>query len=173
MPDTIPPLIAWAVATVDVGPDDRLLEIGCGRGVAVAIVCERLDRGTILAIDRSAVAIKTAEERNAAHVDAGRATFRRAVFADADLCGARFNKIFAIRVNFFWQDAARELAVIAPALASDGRLFIFYDPPAWARIDSTVKKVRANLEAGGFAIERVLKEELHGKTVLGIVARAG
>jgi|SRR5688572_30071965 len=172
MSETIPPFIAWAVATLNFGPGDRLLEIGCGRGVAAALVCERLDSGTILAIDRSAAAIKAAEQRNAAHVAAGKAAFRRAVFADADLGGARFDKIFAIRVNFFWQKPARELAVIAAALAPGGGLFMFYDPPAWARIDSTVKKVRANLEAGGFAIERVLKEELDGKTVLGIVARA-
>jgi hypothetical protein len=138
--------------------------------VAVALICERLDGGTILAIDRSAVAIKAAETRNAAHVAAGRATFRRAVFADVDLGGARFDKIFAIRVNFFWQNAARELAVIAPAVAPGGRLFMFYDPPAWASIDATVKKVRTNLEAARFTIERVLREELDGKRVLGMVA---
>src|SRR5687768_13815854 len=107
MSENIPPLIAWAVATLEFAPDDRLLEIGCGRGVAVALVCERLDSGTILAIDRSAVAIKAAEQRNATHVAAGKAAFRRAVFADADLGDARFDRIFAIRVNFFWQGATR------------------------------------------------------------------
>ena len=172
MPEKVPPLIAWAVATLEVDPGDRLLEIGCGRGVAVALVCDRLDSGTILAIDRSAVAIKAAEKRNAMHVAAGRAAFRRAAFADADLGSARFDKIFAIRVNFFWQNAARELAVIASALAPSGRLFMFYDPPAWARIESTVRKVRANLEAGGFTIERVLREKPGGKEQLGFVARA-
>src|SRR5215212_9299002 len=72
----------WAVDTLEVRPADRLLEVGCGHGVAVSLVCERLTTGTITAIDRSPKMIEMATRRNREHVDAGRAVLEAIALED-------------------------------------------------------------------------------------------
>ncbi len=93
----------WAVDTLEVRPTDRLLEVGCGHGVAVALVCERLTTGTITAIDRSPKMIEMATRRNREHVDAGRAVLEAIALEDVDLGDRRFDKVFAFNVAPFWQ----------------------------------------------------------------------
>src|SRR5215218_86995 len=80
----------WAVDTLEVRPADRLLEVGCGHGVAVSLVCERLTTGTITAIDRSPKMIEMATRRNREHVEAGRAVLEAVALEDADLGERRF-----------------------------------------------------------------------------------
>jgi hypothetical protein len=48
----VPEQVRWAVEVLDPGPEVRLLEIGCGPGVALSLICERLVGGRIVAIDR-------------------------------------------------------------------------------------------------------------------------
>jgi ubiquinone/menaquinone biosynthesis C-methylase UbiE len=89
------------VDRLDVQPGDRVLEIGCGHGVAATMVCERLETGRLTAIDRSPKMIAAAARRNAAHVEAGRAEFLVATLEDLDLGDRRFDKVFAVPVGLF------------------------------------------------------------------------
>jgi cyclopropane fatty-acyl-phospholipid synthase-like methyltransferase len=161
--------LSWAVEQLDVQPGERILEIGCGRGVAAQLVCERLGGGHLTAIDRSAAAIAAAEERNREHVRAGRATFLQAALADASL-GGPFDRVFAANVNVFWLGPRRELEVIRRALARDGRLYLFYEPPSAAQLERAVEGCTAYLQEGGFTVERVLRAEPSPHPGVGIVA---
>jgi ubiquinone/menaquinone biosynthesis C-methylase UbiE len=86
-----------AVAALDIQPDDQILELGCGHGVAATLVCDQLGPdGHLTAIDRSPKMIEAATARNAAHVEARRVTFICASFEDAGLKGHSFDKVFGI-----------------------------------------------------------------------------
>lgn len=64
----VPARVRFAVALLDPGPADRVLEIGCGPGVAAAQVSDRSTGGRLLAIDRSEVAVRRTTLRCAEHV---------------------------------------------------------------------------------------------------------
>lgn len=114
-------------------PGDRVLEVGCGHGVAATIVCERLDGGQYVAIDRSAKMIAAAAARNAEHVRAGVAEFVVAALEDADLGDRRFDRIFAVRVGLFAREPERARALAERWLAPGGTVAAFYDGPAVTR----------------------------------------
>ena len=112
-------------------PDDRVFEIGCGHGVAAMLVCERLERGSLTAVDRSAKMIEAATRRNAAYVEAGKAEFLVADLEDLDLLGdRRFDKIFAVRVGLFHREPERARGLVERWLAPGGEVFAFFDAPS-------------------------------------------
>jgi ubiquinone/menaquinone biosynthesis C-methylase UbiE len=117
------------VDRLDIQPDDRVLEIGCGHGVAASFVCERLVRGHLTGVDRSAKMIAAAARRNAAYVDAGKAVFIVATLEELDLGDRRFDKIFAVRVGLFHREPGRARRLAERWLAPGGTLTAVFDPP--------------------------------------------
>ena len=130
-PGRFPERLVWAVHELDVQPGEHILEIGCGRGAAAALVCERLEGGRLLGLDRSATATTAAAERNAEHVAAGRARFCTVALEDADPSWlGSFDKVLAVNVNLFWvRPAQPELRLVAGLLRPHGRLHLVYEPP--------------------------------------------
>lgn len=122
--------LARVVDALGLRPDSRVLEIGCGHGVAATLVCERLDGGAYTAVDRSPKMIAAAARRNAAFVDAGVAEFLVGDLEELDLGDRRFDVVFAARVRLFHVEPERAHACVAPWLALGGRVRSFYDAPA-------------------------------------------
>ena len=124
--------LRYVVEQMDIGPDDRVLEIGCGLGVAATLVCERLEGDHLTAVDRSVRMIQAATRRNAAYVEAGRAEFLVAALEGLDLGDRRFDRIFAVRVGLFHRDPERARSIAEEWLAPDGTLSVFFDQPSSA-----------------------------------------
>ena len=164
--------IAYAVDMLDVQPQDRLLELGCGHGVAVTLVCDRLDGGSITAIDRSAKMIAAARKRNAAHVAAGTVTLLQSSLDDADLGDARFDKVFGVHFPPLLRgEPARELGLIRDRLAPGGTLHVIFQPFNPQQVGGTIERVTAGLSADGYRVERVDRRAASPAAVVSVVGR--
>lgn len=145
------PRFAAALRSLDPRPGQRLLEIGCGPGVAITLLCDALDGdGLVHAIDRSPKMIAAARRRNAAAADAGLATFATTPVQDADPPDGAVHGVLALRVRELWTDAAAVLPRIARWLRSDGRLCVVLDAPRPGGADAAVRQLTARLAEHGF-----------------------
>jgi len=170
MTNDIAERLVWAVGILDVKPAERLLEIGCGHGVAVTLVCDRLRGGHITAIDRSAKLIALAEKRNRAYIAAGTAAFAASTLAEANFGDERFTKIFASNVGLFRTARDAELAVIKRHLSADGALYLFHQDPWVPETPTLTQTLRQFLDRNGFTIERVLRQEMEPLAVNCVIA---
>jgi len=166
----VPERLSWTVDLLDVRPTDHLLEIGCGPGHAVALVCDRLSRGTITAIDRSAAMIDRARARNRACIAAGRALIERRTLSDATF-ERRFGKIFAINVNAFWTAPAPTCAALRRLLRRDGIAFLTYEPPSAHRLRDLRRWLPRQLEEHGFAVIDIREQQFRKSSGLCVLTR--
>src|ERR671921_2418442 len=152
----------WAVDTLALDPADRVLEVGCGHGVAVSLVCERLTSGRITAIDRSKKMIEMAARRNREHVAGGRAVLKTTALEKADFGNERFDKVFAFNVAPFWLQPKAALGIVREHLARDGAVYLFWDArhSAPERARDLGNELGDRLREGGFSVDRVLVEDL-------------
>jgi cyclopropane fatty-acyl-phospholipid synthase-like methyltransferase len=146
----VPPRIRWAAERLTLEADHSVLEIGCGNGQLIELLCPRLSRGRLVAVERSAAMARRAAQRNRAWVDAGRLHIVEAALAQAGLEGERFDAIVAVNVNFFWQKAEVELALLRAILRPGGTLLVVIEPPAGQSVTRIAERARDGLERAGF-----------------------
>ena len=126
----ISPRLRAVVDALPIEPGSRVLEIGCGPGVAARAVAERLRTGQVLATDRSATAIAQALHRSAEEIASGRMTVRCVAAENLVLDDGEqpYDLVFAIRVGALdgRHPAAgiRALQRIAVVTTPDARMFV-------------------------------------------------
>jgi SAM-dependent methyltransferase len=153
----VPERLARAVELLDPAPHERILEVGCGPGVAAALICERLVDGHLTAIDRSATAVAGARRRNAVVLAAGLLDLRQVELGRLAVGRSeRFDAVLAVNVNLFWTGPADdELRVIGRALRPDGRLVLAYETPRGTLPDRAIEAIERALQVHGFTSRTV------------------
>jgi ubiquinone/menaquinone biosynthesis C-methylase UbiE len=143
---------AQVIALLDLRPDDKVLEVGFGPGVAIALMLPRVPTGAVAGIDLSPDMVGQAAARNAEAVRSRRADLRCGAADRLPFADDAFDKAIAINSMQVWPDAGAGLREIRRVLKSGGTVALGFT------VNSGQPKegVLDALAAAGFAQPRIM-----------------
>lgn len=144
----------WAVELLDVQTTDRVLELGCGPGVAIAALARRATHGLVVGVDHSEVMIRQARRRNAAAIGTGRVRLAHASVERLDVGDGPFDAALAVNTAGMWAEPAAQLRNLSRMLRPGGRIALVSQPRCpgadAATSAAAAKQLAALLSEAGF-----------------------
>jgi SAM-dependent methyltransferase len=129
--------IRWTLSLLDLKPNDRVLEVGFGPGVAIEQATKIVTSGFVAGIDHSDTMVKQAARRNAEAVKGGRVVLIRASAAEPPTFDHPFDKIFTINSIHFWNDPVECLKKLRKRLRPGGVIAVTLQPRMRTATDET------------------------------------
>lgn len=146
---------AWAVSLLDVRPDDHLLEIGFGPGLAILELSRIALEGYVCGIDHSDVMLRQAARRNADGIRRGLVDLRLAPVEALPPFDAPFDKILAVNATLFWREPEARFEELRHLLRAGGVIAVAHQPRGPGATDeaSAAKgpEIAAALARAGFS----------------------
>jgi len=143
---------AQVIEMLDVRPDDKVLEVGFGPGVAIQLLLQRLPAGSVAGVDQSQEMVGQAAARNADALRNRRADLRYGSAERLPFADRTFDKALAINSMQAWPDARAGLQEIWRVLEPGGIVALGFT------VNSGQPKqgIAESLAAAGFARTRIV-----------------
>ncbi|MEV6638819.1 class I SAM-dependent methyltransferase [Amycolatopsis sp. NPDC051371] len=116
----------WVVELLDIQPEDRVLEVGFGPGIALGELAARATRGRVYGVDHSAVMVGRASRRNRAAAD--RIELIHASVERLPSFGEPLDAVLAVNSSGFWPDPPQRLRELRGLLRPGGRIALASQP---------------------------------------------
>ncbi|MFJ7213265.1 class I SAM-dependent methyltransferase [Amycolatopsis sp. NPDC098790] len=165
----------WVVSLLDVQPDERVLEVGFGPGIALGELAARATRGRVYGVDHSAVMVDRAARRNRAV--AGRIELVHTSVDRLPPFGEPLDAVLAVNNAGFWPDPPARLRELRGRLRPGGRIALASQPRCPGADRGTTARAARELQdllaQAGFVELRVETLELDPPVacVLGVTPR--
>lgn len=157
----------WTLDQLNIRPADRVLEVGCGPGFALAAAAARASDGNVVGLDHSETMLSQARARNRAVIVAGRIELRLGDAAAPPAEAGPFDKAYSVNVVQFLPDPEAAFRALYAVMAPDGIAAATYMPrgkdPSREDALNRAGEIRGHMEAAGFEDLRI--EELPLKPV--------
>ena len=111
----------WTVDLLDCQSTDRVLEIGCGPGIALKACVERVRHGHVTGLDHSSTMIDLARNRLQAAIAEDRLTLVHGGLEALPAIGQTFDRVYSVNVAQFFSDLEAAYRAIIAVMNDDGR----------------------------------------------------
>lgn len=118
----------WVVSLLGIEPHHRVLELGCGPGIALGRAAELASEGEVVGVDHSALMVTAARRRNAGAVASGRLRVVHATADDVASLGGPFDRVYAVNVVQFWDSPEETLRRIRRVMTQGGVIAVALQP---------------------------------------------
>lgn len=149
----------WTVELLGLAPAERVLELGPGPGVTLALLLERVGEGRVVGVDHSKTMLAQCARRNRAALATGHLTLIEGGFTALPELPGPFDAILAVNSLQFEGLGHDTLAAIASYLAPGGRIAITFQPrgahPTEAKARAFAAELVERLEAIGLPETRI------------------
>lgn len=147
----------WVLEAVDPMPGERVLEVGCGHGRALAAVAKRVENGLAFGVDPSQVMCELAGRYNRRAIRGGQVRVERGDSENIPANRDRFDRAFSVHTLYFWPDVEAGLAELHRVVKPGGALFLAFhsrdNADVSARLPSSVYSLMSD-EDVAVALER-------------------
>ena len=150
---------SWVVSLLAVQPDDRVLEIGFGPGLAILKLSRIATEGRVCGVDHSELMVRQAMRRNADGCRRGVVDLRVGSVDELPAFDAPFDKVLAVNAAMFWGEPDAPLEKLRRMLRPGGLIAVAHQPRGPGANDETSaaegREIAAALVRVGFSEVRV------------------
>ena len=157
-----------AIQSLDIRPDEIVLEAGMANGHFVKDVLNSASNVHYIGCDYSADMVKLATQKNQNLIENGQVQFFEADLQNLPVEDFSIQKLFTVNTLYFWDDVPATLTEFRRVLNPEGTLSLTFRPkhciekyPSTQRGFSyfTRDKVISLMETAGFTIVKVIEEQ--------------
>lgn len=151
------PLSQWTIGLMNIQPDDFVLDIGCGGGMAIKEIAKIATSGFVAGVDYSEIMVQQALKHNAAAVGTKRVAIKNGSISNLPFKDESFDKAYAIESFNFWSDPIAGLKEVHRVLRPQGLVAIATgwskEMPNQQKYVAMARKMRFSLYSGSQVVE--------------------
>ena len=118
------PVARWGLRFLELTPDAKVLDCGCGGGANIKRLLKLCPKGTVWGIDYSPVSVEKSKRVNEAAVTKGRCDVLRASVTELPFESEQFNAVTAFETVYFWPDLPQCFREVWRVLKTGGTFLI-------------------------------------------------